>query len=160
MRIVLDTNVLVAAFIAHGNCNELLEYCIVHHEVVLSNFILEELLAVLTRRFDFTQAEAQAAIRLLRTRMHLVDPSRLPIPVCRDPDGDTILAAARTARCVAIVTGDKDLTDLKQYEGVRILMPPEFWEFENKDAEPGSGGQYRPAQRASRPHRCRGRETR
>lgn len=59
MRIVLDTNVLVAAFIAHGNCNELLEHCIVHHEVVLSEFILEELLDVLNRKFDFTQIEAR-----------------------------------------------------------------------------------------------------
>jgi len=140
MRIVLDTNVLVAAFIAHGNCNELLEYCIVHHEVVLSKFILEELLDVLTRKFDFTQAEAQAAIRLLRTRTHLIDPARLSIPVCRDPDDDTILATARSGECVAIVTGDKDLTDLKHYEGVRILAPAEFWEFENEAAEHAGSG--------------------
>ncbi len=140
MRIVLDTNVLVAAFIAHGNCNELLEYCIVHHEVVLSKFILKELRDVLTRKFDFTQAEARAVIRLLRTRTRLIDPVRLPIPVCRDPDDDTILATARTAQCVVIVTGDKDLADLQQYEGVRILTPSEFWEFENEDTEPGSGG--------------------
>ncbi len=140
MRLVLDTNVLVAAFIAHGNCNELLEHCIVHHEVVLSKFILDELLGVLTRKFDFTQAEAQATLRLLRTRTHLTAPARLPSPVCRDPDDDIILATARTAECVAIVTGDKDLTDLQKYEGVRILTPSEFWEFENEDAEPGRGG--------------------
>lgn len=137
MRIVLDTNVLVAAFIAHGNCNELLEYCVVQHEVVLSKFILEELLDVLTRKFDFTQADAQAAIRLLRTRTHLVDPVPLPIPVCRDPEDDTILATARTGECVAIVTGDKDLTDLQQYEGIRILTPSAFWEFENEAADVG-----------------------
>jgi predicted nucleic acid-binding protein len=64
----------------------------------------------------------------------------LPVPVCRDPDDDNILAAARTAECVAIVTGDKDLTDLKQYEGVRILTPSEFWEFEDEAAEHAGGG--------------------
>jgi len=135
MRIALDTNVLVAAFIAHGNCNELLEYCIVRHEVILSNFILEEVLDVLTRKFDFTQAEARSAVRLLRTRTRVIDPSPLPAPVCRDADDDTILATARTARCVAIVTGDKDLLVLKRYEGVRILTPSEFWEFENEATE-------------------------
>jgi putative PIN family toxin of toxin-antitoxin system len=140
MRIALDTNVLVAAFIAHGNCNELLEYCVVHHEVILSKFILDELLDVLPRKFGFTRAETQAAIRLLRTRTRLIDPTPLPVPVCRDPDDDNILAAARTAECVAIVTGDKDLTDLKQYEGVRILTPSEFWEFEDEAAEHAGGG--------------------
>jgi len=140
MRIALDTNVLVAAFIAHGNCHELLEYCIVHHEVILSKFILDELLNVLTRKFGFTQAEAQAAIRLLRMRTRLIDPDPLPVPVCRDSDDDTILATARTAECVAIVTGDKDLTDLKHYEGVRILTPSEFWEFESEAAEHAGGG--------------------
>ncbi|MBM4149112.1 MAG: putative toxin-antitoxin system toxin component, PIN family [Lentisphaerae bacterium] len=135
MRIALDTNVLVAAFIAHGNCNELLEYCIVRHEVILSKFILGELLDVLTRKFGFTRAEAHAAVRLLRTRTRLIDPAPLPVPVCRDPDDDTILATARTAECDAIVTGDKDLTDLKHYEGIRILTPSEFWEFENEATE-------------------------
>jgi putative PIN family toxin of toxin-antitoxin system len=139
MRIVLDTNVLVAAFIAHGNCNELLEYCIVNHEVVVSKFILDELVDVLTRKFDFTRAEARIVIRLLRTRTHLVDPAPLPIPVCRDPDDDTILATARTAECDAIVTGDKDLTDLQRYEGVSILTPSEFWQFESGAAEQEGG---------------------
>lgn len=140
MRITLDTNVLVAAFIAHGNCNELLEYCVVHHEVILSRFILDEMLDVLTRKFRFTQSEAQAAVRLLRTRTRLIDPIQLPVPVCRDADDDTILATARTAGCIAIVTGDKDLTDLKNFEGVRILTPAEFWEFENEAAEHADGG--------------------
>ena len=140
MRIVLDTNVLVAAFIAHGNCHELFEYCIVHHEVILSKFILDELQDVLTRRFGLTQAETQAAIRLVRTRTRLIDPLPSPVPVCRDSDDDTILATARTAECVAIVTGDKDLTDLKHYEGVTILTPSKFWEFENEAAEHAGGG--------------------
>lgn len=140
MRIALDTNVLVAAFIAHGSCNELLEYCIVHHEVILSKFILDELLDVLTRKFAFSQAEAQAAIRLLRTRVRLIDPVPLPVPVCRDSEDDAILATARSGECAAIVTGDKDLTDLKNYGGVRILAPSEFWEFENESAEQAGRG--------------------
>ncbi len=39
MKIVLDTNVLIAAFISHGTCNELLEHCALNHEVILSPFI-------------------------------------------------------------------------------------------------------------------------
>lgn len=131
MKVVLDTNVLVAAFVAHGNCNELLEHCIVHHQVILSEFILDERLHVLTRKFDLSPLEVQDAIRLLRTRTRLVDPDPLPIPVSRDPDDDTILATARTAGCVAIVTGDRDLTDLKRYGDIWIVTPSAFWAFEH-----------------------------
>lgn len=43
MRIVFDTNVLIAAFISHGACNELSEHCELKHHLVLTDFILEEL---------------------------------------------------------------------------------------------------------------------
>jgi uncharacterized protein len=138
MRIVLDTNVLVAAFIAHGNCNELLEHCAVHHEIILSKHILDEFQKVLVRKFDFTQAEARTAAHLLRSRARLVSPSRLPEPACRDREDDTILATALAGRCTAIVSGDKELRDLQTYQGVMILSPSEFWEFESRTGEQGS----------------------
>ena len=36
MRVVLDSNVLIAAFTAHGSCAELLEHCVRQHEPVAS----------------------------------------------------------------------------------------------------------------------------
>jgi putative PIN family toxin of toxin-antitoxin system len=135
MRIVLDTNVLVAAFIAHGSCSELLEYCIVHHEVILSPFILEELRDVLTRKFGFKDAEGRSVIRLLQTRTGTVMPAPLPSPICRDPADDQIIAAARTARCAAIVTGDKDLLALRRVGGIRIVAPADFWKFEAENVK-------------------------
>ena len=40
MKIVLDTNVLIAAFIARGVCSDLLEHCARQHTLVTSEFIL------------------------------------------------------------------------------------------------------------------------
>lgn len=140
MKVVLDTNVLVAAFITHGSCNELLEHCAVRHEIVLSRPILNELRDVLVRKFGFTQREAHAVARFLRSRAALVKPSALATPVCRDSDDDLILATAVGGACAAIVSGDKDLTDLKQYEGIRILSPADFWRFDSEIAERGLPG--------------------
>ncbi len=42
MKVVLDTNVLIAAFIARGACSVLFEHCVEHHELVASEFILDE----------------------------------------------------------------------------------------------------------------------
>jgi predicted nucleic acid-binding protein len=61
VKLVLDTNVLVAAFITHGVCNELLEHCALHHQIILSSHIMEEFRRVLTRKFTFSQHEVEEA---------------------------------------------------------------------------------------------------
>ncbi|MCI2426382.1 PIN domain-containing protein [Candidatus Acetothermia bacterium] len=42
MRVVLDTNVIVAAFAARGLCAEVFEVCLTDHGIVLSEHILSE----------------------------------------------------------------------------------------------------------------------
>ena len=54
LYVVYRTNVFIAAFISHGVCNELLEHCVLNHQVVLSTFILNELKDKLTGKFKFT----------------------------------------------------------------------------------------------------------
>ena len=132
MKIVLDTNVLIAAFITHGTCNELLEHCAVNHEVVLSRIILNELQDKLVRKFGFTEHEANSVVQLLTTRCAVVTPLRLAEPLCRDTDDDKIIGTALAGRCDCIVTGDKDLLDLRKAKGVRIVSPSDFWTMENR----------------------------
>ena len=55
MRIVFDTNVLIAAVVATGVCRDLVEYCTEHHDLVTSDFILSELREKLDRKFRLTQ---------------------------------------------------------------------------------------------------------
>jgi putative PIN family toxin of toxin-antitoxin system len=124
VKVLLDTNVLVAAFIAHGTCHEVLEHCIHHHELITSADLLE--------KFHFTPAEAREAVQLLRRRMNLIEPHPLEKPVCRDADDDRVLAAALTGGVSCIVTGDKDLLTLEEYRGIRILPPDGFWRFEQQ----------------------------
>lgn len=132
MRIVLDTNVLLAAFIAHGACSDLLEHCALKHTVVLSPFILNEMTAKLTGRFGFTATEAEEVVRLLKSKAELVTPAPLPRRVCRDRDDDAIIATAITGGCDCIVTGDKDLLVLKHVKDVLIIPPGHFWKFEDR----------------------------
>jgi putative PIN family toxin of toxin-antitoxin system len=135
MRLVLDTNVLVAAFIAHGTCAELLEHCATHHALVLSEAILDEFRNVLIKKFGFTPDETRQVVGLLKSRAILVQPTRLPRPVCRDADDDVVLATAISGTCRCLVTGDKDLLELSEYQGIRIVSPGAFWEFEHNTVE-------------------------
>jgi len=84
VKIVLDTNVLIAAFISRGICADLLEHSVRTHELVTSDFILNEFLEKLTGKFKFPLEEAEAAAELLLAKMAIVKPVELPSPVCRD----------------------------------------------------------------------------
>ena len=135
MKVVLDTNVLIAALITKGVCSELLERCVLRHEIVLSESILAETKDRLVGKFRYSDAEADEAVDLFRSEVCLVAPTPLAAPVCRDPDDDVILGTAVAGQAKCIVTGDKDLLVLKRFQGIEIVSPSEFAEFEMRDSD-------------------------
>ena len=135
MRLVLDTNVLIAALIARGVCADLLEHCVLSHTIVASDFIFNELRGHLIGKFKYTDQDATEAIALLESHMEIVTPKSLDPPVCRDPDDDQILATAVAGPAACIVTGDKDLLVLQRYDGIEIVSPSDFTDFETKHDE-------------------------
>jgi len=130
MRLVLDTNVLIAALITRGVCADLLEHCVLRHTIICSEVILGELRKHLAGKFKYSEKEAGEAVDLLRSPMRMVVPQELKEPVCRDPDDDWILATAIAGDVECIVTGDKDLLTIGRYQGVEIVSPSHFGAFE------------------------------
>jgi len=131
MKLVLDTNVLIAAFVSHGTCNELLEHCAINHEIVLSSFILDEVKEKLVDKFEYSIREAGEVIHLLKSRVQIVSPQKLDKALCRDPDNDAIIGTALAGNCECIVTGDKDILTLHQVDGIRIVTPSDFWAMDD-----------------------------
>lgn len=130
MKVLLDTNVLIAGFITKGVCSDLLEHCLRRHEIILSEFILDEFKEKLVKKFKFSEQDADSAIRLMRVRASFFEPAPLSQPACRDADDDIVVATAVTGGADCIVTGNKDLLDLKEYQGIPILKPADFSAFE------------------------------
>jgi putative PIN family toxin of toxin-antitoxin system len=126
MRVVLDTNVLIAAFIARGACTDVFERVINEHELILSPFILEEFERVMTRKLGLHGDRVLRAVKLLRRMGCVVKPVPLDSPACRDPDDDQILALTREDDVRILVTGDDDLLTIGAFEGVPIVSPREF----------------------------------
>jgi putative PIN family toxin of toxin-antitoxin system len=130
MRILLDTNVLIAAFITRGVCSDLLEHCIHRHKLVTSEFILNEFREHMIGKFQYSVSETEEALELLRTKMEVVTPVQLEHPVCRDPDDDVVLGTALAGNVACIITGDKDLLVLRRYGSSDIVSPAQFPAYE------------------------------
>jgi putative PIN family toxin of toxin-antitoxin system len=132
VRVLLDTNVLIAAFIAHGVCNELFEHVTRNHQLVSSKYILDELLEHLLGKFHFSKKESLEVIRLIRERAELFQPKPITLDEHIDPDDLPVLGTAIAGDCDCMVTGDKELQELKLVNDVPILSPAQFWKFEDQ----------------------------
>ena len=128
MRLVLDSNVLIAAFISRGLCSEILEVCLKKHEIVLSDFISSEIKENLIRKFHLPMADVEEYLHVLSLHADTIQPPRLGKLVSRDPKDDAVLATAMAGRAAYLVTGDKDLLVLKKFGKVQIVTPRIFWE--------------------------------
>ena len=132
MKVVLDTNVLVSAFIVAGVCNRLLDRCILSRRItiILSVSILNEFRNTLSRKFGHDNEEIKARVEALIEASELVEPATFDKQICRDADDDAILGTAVAGDADCIVTGDNDLLVLERFEGVDIISPSEFALYE------------------------------
>lgn len=132
MRAVLDANVILSALIRPTGPNgEILRRLDAgDFQMVYSPAWIEEITDILTRRrlaerYQIGPADVARIVDLVDRQGILVQPSRL-IEVCRDPDDNFLLAAAGQGAADVVVSGDKDLLALGQFEGVAILTPTQF----------------------------------
>jgi putative PIN family toxin of toxin-antitoxin system len=128
VRIVLDSSVLIAAHISRaGVCAELLEDVLLHHELVISDFILEELGRKLIEKFNFPKRDADLVAAFLRRVSIIVQPADLPLDLCRDPTDVPVLGTAIAGACALLVSVDRDLLDMQIIQEIPIIRPGEFW---------------------------------
>lgn len=126
MKIVLDANVIIAAFAARGLCESIMEVCLSEHKVVLCDDLLDEVLRNLRLKIKLTTLIVDDIGEFLREHGAMFNPVPLRSDVCRDPDDVKILGLAVASGADYIVTGDKDLLDLKEFQGIPILTPRSF----------------------------------
>jgi len=132
MRAVLDTTVVVSATLIRDGKEDRILRAWQHDvfELVLSPQILDEMGRVLfyeklrTARW-MAEEEVAALVRSLAREAVLV-PGRVQVKVSRDPGDDKFVEAAIEGRAQHVVTGDKDLLELKTYRAVRIVTPAVF----------------------------------
>ena len=129
MKIVLDANVLIAAFATQGLCHAVFELCLDQQEIVLSEPILNEVAKTLETKLKVPPKVVQNVSQYLKEHSSVYR-IKLPYPkVSRDASDDHVLALAIESNADYIITGDQDLLVLKKHKKIPIIQPRQFWEI-------------------------------
>jgi len=134
VRIVLDTNVLVSGIFFNGPPFEILTVWR-RGDVLLAVTpeIVREYEAVLARlQSQYPAVVAADLLALVVAHAEFFTAPALPAPACADPDDDKFLACAVAADARFVISGDKHLLALTEYEGVQIVRPRAFIEALSK----------------------------
>ena len=132
MRVVLDTNVIISATLIRGGQEDQIVRAWQRgvFELVLSPPILDEMGRALfydkLRKFRWMTVEEVAELLQALAQGSMVVSGRSKVKASRDPDDNKFLAAAIEAEARFVVTGDRDLLDLRRYRNVQIITPARF----------------------------------
>ena len=130
MRLVLDTNIVVSGLLWDGAPRRLLRVADGARVLLFTSApLLEELSVVLSRtKFDKLIAalcfSSQQLVGSYADRAEIVRPTAVP-RLAPDPDDDVVIGTALAAKANFIVTGDRTLLSVAEYEGVRIVSVSE-----------------------------------
>jgi putative PIN family toxin of toxin-antitoxin system len=126
-RVVFDTNVLISGYLWKGpphGCILAAKAGLI--EALTCDPILDEFEEKLRERFSFSPERAEEARNdfiKIAERSNIVGDLRV---VESDPDDDKILECATTAGASSILTGDRHLRNLVEYEGIQIYTPSQL----------------------------------
>ena len=129
MRIMLDTNVLLSALLFPGErMNRMMQSIFEDHRLVLSSFVVDELLYVVKRKFP---GKFQAVDRLLSSMSFELayTPQEMEQGLfeIRDRKDYPVLYTAIQDGVDILITGDKDFSEV-DVEHPEILTPAQFLE--------------------------------
>lgn len=142
MRLILDTNILLSAFLSPlGAPAKLLDaWERKTFTLVACDALIAELSDVAGRPFFRIRLRASAAELLAAgLRDFSFFCQNLPSgPIAPDPKDSYLLALAEASQAEFLVTGDKQLLSMKQHQSTRIITPAAMVELLQEAA---SGGQ-------------------
>ena len=127
MRIVFDSNVLLAALLFPGGRAAAAVENILDgvDDLVLSPPLIREVLSVLAKKFSRDREELSRVAVVLGGMGEIVNPSRR-LSVFRDDPDNRILESAVEGHAEAIVTGDKAMLAVGEYEEIRLITLAEY----------------------------------
>ena len=128
MKVVLDTNVLVSAFLKpRSNLARILHLVLQGNiQIIINEHIMAEYFEVLTRpKFDLKRDNIQIVLELFRSKGIYAPalPESFQLP---DKGDEPFLEAALSVKADALITGNKKHFPKKFLKGQKVASPEEF----------------------------------
>jgi putative PIN family toxin of toxin-antitoxin system len=126
IRVVLDTNVLVAAHFNPGSAsNRILELCQRKELVlVLTSHILKEFSLIL-RNISARKSFQKRVDKIISQAILIKKAPRVNV-VTEDPEDNKFLSCALAGKADYIITSDRHLLVLRKFRGTKIVKPVQF----------------------------------
>lgn len=126
LRVVLDSNILISAYVYHGKPESVLNLVIedkIH--AIISPALISELFDVLRKKFDVSKSSLLTIESEIKDTFEIVHP-RESLAIVRDAADNRVLEAAVEGKCQYIVTGDKELLKFGSYKSIKIVTAEKF----------------------------------
>lgn len=108
------------------------------YELVISDHILDEIRSTLTNPYfsrSVNPSDVQTTLTFLSRFATVVEITVTVEGVATHPEDDLILATAVSGQVDYLVTADRQLLGLGEYDGVRIVSPREFLAILDAEAD-------------------------
>ena len=128
MRVLLDTNVLVSAVTTRGLCEDIFRAVLADHELVTCTKVLQEITRILHTKISVPDSLISEYLELIRQDAILAEAEEAPDIQIKDVDDIEIIGAAISGKADVMVTGDREVLDIKPRRKLQIVSPRASWE--------------------------------
>ena len=128
MCVVFDTNVLISATLWNESSAQKILHKLIEedYDIFLSLEIIEEYKKVLKRDFDYSEEEINNFISIIMQFSNIIEPNTIINIIQNDPEDNRILECAVSASADIILSYDKHLLNLKEFNDIKIIKPEEL----------------------------------
>src|SRR3990167_3135514 len=127
MRVVIDSNVWIAALATSGTSKDVVQETLARCEVTISPYIVQEVDRALARKLHATSSERQRVRQWIQAVCRVVDAPCDPSITFPDASDIPVLSLTKAIHADILITGDHALVQLNAYQGCHILPPAQFW---------------------------------
>ncbi|MBC8100595.1 MAG: putative toxin-antitoxin system toxin component, PIN family [Armatimonadetes bacterium] len=135
MRVVLDTNTVISSLFWRGLPGKVYDAAIAgRYTLLTSDPLIYEFEQVLRRPkfaplLKAAQYDIDQILAKYRNLAEFIPLIELPLGIVRDPNDRMVLACAMSGNAGYVVSGDKDLLVLGNYQTISILSTVQFLEI-------------------------------
>ena len=131
VKVVADTNIYISALL-RGNPYKFIHLCFEGKaKLVISKQIIDELERILLtdRKFEMPREDVALYSEIILSHSELVCPAFTLNVIIKDPADDRILECAVEGEVDYLVSGNKHLLDVKEFQGIKIVTARQILEI-------------------------------